>query len=864
MKKTQWTELFYNIKHTLVSFVAIILFAALSAALFTGIRWTGYALSASMEKEYSEGRFHHFELSSPLGFEEEFSDSLLQRGLADEAEGYYETYRHLLHDGKRAQVRLVSLKERIDLPYCVEGTLPARKGEAAVDAYWANENDIRVGDVLSFRQLGSASGALPHAVLKEDLDALLASSEPQDELVTESFSVTALIGSAEYMGTFSDTNGPSPFSPAPVDSVIFLHETSFDPEAFCGYPKLAVRIHALDAYQTGSEEYADCAEEWQTALENAANDYARERSEALRSAAGNMKAALAALPMPLSDVEEALDVLSETEVYTVFLAPRETNFSYIGVDALIQTFRKMQYSMVSLFAVIAILVCYSAVSRLVYDQTVLIGTKKALGFSGKDILRPFMIYAFLAVLTGSVLGAGIGRFLIEPIMVSSVQMNYRFRWAVYAFRFREIAIFSLLQGSMILLTAYFTCKAVSKRPPLTLLKGEEQSGGSIPGFLEKLPFWNRLPLLKKTAIRNCLQERSRVFATIIGVMGCTALVVCAVSSYDNLSESFTLTTEKVTLHDSVLYFSGDEQTKEELGTLLKEEEIPHALFRYQPGTMESPEGERLLSGVYTTDDEQFYRLFHLYDSNDGKERQPKGGAWVNLAYREYFGAQEGDTLLFTDASGEEHELPIEGFYEYYLTNYHILLPKSLYEEEFGTLYAANAVLVQSRGTSFEALRPSVLAAEDGLLIWDQYEESKELIGSILTIGGATTGVYLGLSFVLAVLLLLNLFTMLVSEKKKELITLMINGFSAKQAEAYIRFDTSFLTLVGIVLGTALGIVMGKKSLESFNTITTFYLNRMDGRACLFAALYTSLLTFLMCRSALRKVRRFRLSDINAM
>ena len=99
----------------------------------------------------------------------------------------------------------------------------------------------------------------------------------------------------------------------------------------------------------------------------------------------------------------------------------------------------------------------------------------------------------------------------------------------------------------------------------------------------------------------------------------------------------------------------------------------------------------------------------------------------------------------------------------------------------------------------------MLSAEEGLLIRNQYRECKEMIGSIRTIGGATMGVYLGLSFVLAILLLLNLFTMLVSEKKKELITLMINGFTVKQAEEYISFDTAFLTFIGIVLGTALGI-----------------------------------------------------------
>ena len=89
MIKTQWIELLYNIRHTLVSFLAVVLFVALATGLFTGIRWTGYALRASVEADYSDGNLHHFELSYPYGFDEAFLDSLLQSGVADEAEGYY-------------------------------------------------------------------------------------------------------------------------------------------------------------------------------------------------------------------------------------------------------------------------------------------------------------------------------------------------------------------------------------------------------------------------------------------------------------------------------------------------------------------------------------------------------------------------------------------------------------------------------------------------------------------------------------------------------------------------------------------------------------------------------------------------------
>ena len=253
MKKTQWIELLYNIRHTLVSFIAVALFVALAAGLFTGIRWTGNALSASVEADYSDGHLHHFELSYPYGFDRAFTDTLLQSGVADEAEGYYETYRSLQVGGSRMHAKLVSLTESIDRPCCTEGTLPAAAGEAAVNVYWARSNGVRIGDILTLEKSDDSSGYLLHAVLAEDLDGLLAASDRCGVLAADSFRVTALVESPEYMGKYSDTNGMSPVSSAPVGTVIYVAEQSFDPDAFCGYPKLAVRVEALSGWETTSD-----------------------------------------------------------------------------------------------------------------------------------------------------------------------------------------------------------------------------------------------------------------------------------------------------------------------------------------------------------------------------------------------------------------------------------------------------------------------------------------------------------------------------------------------------------------------------------------------------------------------------------
>ena len=112
MKKTQWIELFYNIRHTAVSFVAITLFVALATGIFTGLRWTVKSVDNSVDLTYSKGNMHHFKLSYPLGFASDFTENLSQKGLCDEAEGSYEAYGTLCLENDRYKVKLVSLTEK--------------------------------------------------------------------------------------------------------------------------------------------------------------------------------------------------------------------------------------------------------------------------------------------------------------------------------------------------------------------------------------------------------------------------------------------------------------------------------------------------------------------------------------------------------------------------------------------------------------------------------------------------------------------------------------------------------------------------------------------------------------------------------
>ena len=862
MKKTQWIELFHDIRQSFVSFTAIVIFVALATGLYTGISQTGKTLDSSIETQYTLECFHNFALSYPYGFDGDFIDSLTEDGLVDCAEGCYETYRYLESEENRCQIKLSSLTEKIDRPTLVSGTMPKKAGEAAVNIHWAESNHIEIGDTLRFEERGGSSGDMINVLLEGNAERLLARQDGKNCLTASSFRVTALVESAEYMGKYSDSNGIAPDSPDTVATVIFVSEKSFDKTAFSAYPKVVAVSEGLSRLGTSSTEYRKASEELKEKLQKRADKYTSKKNADIVKGSKAMLQKLREIPG--NGAKELCAELENITEYGAFIETRQMNISFVGIHSVMDTFGKMRFSLVSLFVVIGILVCYSTISRLVYDRTVLIGTKKALGFTSREIIRPFLIYSGVAACAGLLLGALLGRFIIEPVMISSVRKSYRMSTVIYDSDAGELLIFALIQFVLLILTAFSASARVSKKKALGLLTGEHRISDSEHRWHEKLVFRKNMPLMKMTVIKNCLCDGRRVFATVIGVMGCAALVVCALSAYNNLVGSLRRNMEKITTFDSVMYFDGGETRKNELSRKLEKSGAEYADVLYVPGATMLRDGTQIVTRLYAVGDDSFYDLFHMYDVGGKEEKRAENGAWVNIGYAENCGASVGDMLCFTDSSGQERELPIEGIFDYYLMNYQIVVPRGLYEEKFEGDYAPNAFLLNTAGTGAEKVKASLASCGKDIVFVDFRGENEEVFESVAGITRAVAAVYLVLSVVFAVLLLLNLFTMFIDEKKTELITLMINGFSRKTAEKYISTDTKFLAAVGIALGLVVGSVMGKYSLDSFNNSATHFLNRVDITGCVIGAVFAAVLTYIMCRIALRKVRKFSLSDINTL
>ena len=569
-------------------------------------------------------------------------------------------------------------------------------------------------------------------------------------------------------------------------------------------------------------------------------------------------------------VEEAREVLQNTinsfstmfKYLTCTVTTRENNLSYGTAKSLVSVFLKLRYSLASLFVVVGMLVCYSALSRIIYEQIVQIGTKKALGLGAKSVTMSYLLYSAAAALVGIIIGLPAGTFIVEPIIIRTLSGAFLYEKATSYFSVTDALLISALEIALVVGASYIACRKVLRRSAVTLLQGPQPPSGKERRF-ERTAFWKKLPLFTKTVINNCLNDKRRVAATLIGVAGCTALVVSAFTMNNNVEDSLTRQFSVIQDFDiTVSLDSSVEGAAENVKSVLAENGIESAAVYSGIGALRLNDGTAVVTYVYSPCDDNLYNVLHLYKSGKRVANEAKDNVWISRAYARECDLGEGDTFTLISSSGARHELTIEGVFEYYLTRNLIVMSPETYEREFGAAPQATLVLVCGDGRTAGEI-DSLLQGTAGYKSSLNYKNANSgTFNMFASVSGGVMAIYVLLSVVMAVLVILNLLVMFIEEKKKELIVLMINGFDVKYAKRYIYSDTIFLTIIGIILGEVLGCFMGFLATNSFESGMSHFLHTVNAPACLIGAGVSAGLTVIMCLIALRRIEKFSLTEIN--
>lgn len=552
---------------------------------------------------------------------------------------------------------------------------------------------------------------------------------------------------------------------------------------------------------------------------------------------------------------------SELKDYSSAILTKYNNPTSVTGMTMVEIFNGIRFSLAALFFIVGILVCYSALSRLIFSHIKLLGTKKALGLMKREITLSYLLYGGLAVLLGCGLGIALGYFILQPIIITILRRTFVFTDMVFYCQMDEAWIICALEIVFILLTTYVACRSLLKEHPVTLLAGPQPPNGKHR-FFEKYRLWKKLSLFSKTMVNNLLMDKRRVLGTLIGLMGCTALLVTGITIKLNADKSADIEFNTLIKFDSLVLFNGREDgCKDRIKKVLDDNNIASSSFLKNSMRITLPDGRVTICYIFTSDDDNFTDYFRIRN-NKGRYKQLADGAAICNGYQATFDVDPGDRVEFIDNTGQHFFVPYVAEFENYSPNINVVMPADTYEKYTKEKYLANSFTIVTDGVDMEKLRSELEKIPGYITVYDYVTANMDGFNTIAMATTVISLVAVALATVLAFLVLLNLLVMQVEEKKREMIILMINGYSVKEAKKYIYKDTIFLTVIGIILGCILGNIIGNWNMRVLSYLPAHFYEGTSWVAIGVGAVVAAFLALVNALIAMRRIKKFSLTDIN--
>ena len=516
----------------------------------------------------------------------------------------------------------------------------------------------------------------------------------------------------------------------------------------------------------------------------------------------------------LNDAEKELidarDEISKIEKPTWYVLDREQNSGYVSFIQDTDSVANIGRVFPVVFFIVATLISLTSMTRMVEEERTQIGTLKALGCNKIHIAGKYVLYASLASVIGSILGMCVGFVLIPKVIWMMYSMMYEigdisldFNWAFGTIGLQ--LIFICIVGA----TIYAVVREL-RHTPATLMRPKAPKIGKRV-LLERIPFiWKRLSFSRKVTIRNIFRYKKRFLMTIIGIMGCTALILTGFGLKDSISKIMPEQYEHVFNYDVQISLKDglEENHVSELKSRLAEkEEITKIVETYMTTAVAVNNGvEEDVQIIVPEDKNSLDGIINLYDL-ETEEKIVLDDNKIALTDKvsELLGVNVGDKIILRDSNDKEVEVTVSNIVENYVYHY-VYMSKDLYESLYGESYKSNVLLAQDNNLEEEKEEDlakdlmenneisSVSLTSSAIKTMDETMESLNYVVVVLIVSAG----------LLAFVVLYNLSNVNISERIRELATIKVLGFYDREVYDYVTRETILLTLIGIVFGLVAG------------------------------------------------------------
>lgn len=518
----------------------------------------------------------------------------------------------------------------------------------------------------------------------------------------------------------------------------------------------------------------------------------------------------------LAELADARAEVESIEPATWYIQDRSSLSGYSSIESDADSIEALGTAFPIIFLIVAILVSLTAITRLVEEQRGLIGTYKSLGFAKHQVYAKYLIYALSACIIGGIIGNVFGFVLLPLFLFTVFDVMYVLPGYPIVYNVASGVLGILLFVVAIGGSAFLSCRSEIHQTPADLLRPKVPKFGSRI-FLERIRFvWKRLSFLNKVTARNLFRYKKRFFMTVAGIMGCTALIVCAFVIKDSVALMAPEQYESIDRYDIMAVVDADdlEQVAEDLSADGKVASLTRALV--DSGEVGNGESTVDAQIIVVPDGGALEGYIAMADASGSPLELPDEGMLVTNNASQVLGLEQGGSAVLQDSSLEQRDALVAGVSQSYLGNY-AYLSEEAYEDLFGAgAYEPNAVLVQlADGVDGPAFADE-LSQDSTYLSVVSTRELEDSFASSFQLINTVVAVILVMAAALAFVVLFTLSTTNISERERELATIKVLGFRRREVHHYVNKETLILTGIGIVFGLIAGPPLGGVLLGSLN------------------------------------------------
>lgn len=505
----------------------------------------------------------------------------------------------------------------------------------------------------------------------------------------------------------------------------------------------------------------------------------------------------------IEDAKEDIEGIKEGKWY-IFDREDDTGFSSF-IDS-INSMNNIATLFPIIFYLVAILISSTSMSRMVEEERGDIGTLKALGYSNLRIINKYIAYSLLSTVLGGIIGMFIGFILIPTVVWENYSIIYYLPEFYPKLRFSYGILGTVIAVICITGSTVHSAYKELKDEPSTLMRPKAPKMGKKV-ILEKIPFiWKRLNFSSKTTVRNVFRYKKRALMTIIGISGCTALILAGFGLRDSIKDIAEYQYGRVFEYDLVVSLNKED---EELVNLVKDSDIVESvsLTDSLSGSISAEGIKRDTSIIVVENTEDFKNVANLRDIDSGNIIDLSNeGVLISDKLASLLEIEKGENITLTDSDNNEFEYKVLGIVENYIGHY-VYINKDLYESKENDFNINTLFIKYKEGNNDNKAFEEMLLDDNSVTSITVVENSLEHVRDLLKSLDLVVMILIVSSALLAFVVLYNLANVNISERVREIATLKVLGFYDKEVDNYINRESIILTCIGIAIGLIAGVFL---------------------------------------------------------